>query len=53
MWKKIKNIIFGYILSLIWILFVSYLYIILGHEEVIEESSSTDSFYYFIFLLIC
>jgi membrane protease YdiL (CAAX protease family) len=50
MWKKIKNIIFGYILSLIWILFVSYLYIILGHEEVIEESSSTDSFYYFIFL---
>jgi membrane protease YdiL (CAAX protease family) len=50
MWKKIKNIIFGYVLSLIWILFISYLYIILGHQEIVEESTLTDSFYYFIFI---
>jgi membrane protease YdiL (CAAX protease family) len=50
MLKKIKNIIFGYILSLIWISFVSYLYTVLGYEEIIEESESNDSFYYFVFI---
>jgi membrane protease YdiL (CAAX protease family) len=48
---KIKNIIIGYFLCLIWIIFISYLYNILGHYEIIEESEQSDSFYYSIFLV--
>lgn len=52
MLRKTKNIAIGYSLSLIWLFFVSYLFNILGYQEIIEESEEIDSFYYYVFILL-
>lgn len=51
MWKKIKNIIFGYVLCLVWILIVDYFFSQIGYFPVEEESEQSDSFYYIVFML--
>lgn len=48
--EKIRNIIYGYFLCIVWFIIVSYFYSLIGEYGAEEEPGESGSFYYLVFI---